>query len=154
MNKSKLLCTPVERNFQVLRILVHFSCFQLGTFWTLPQKGMLQGVTSSENHIKQSSCRYETVHVYEQTKTTLHFCRKQFSSFANFSSFFELLTWDILDIASEKMLQRATSSENHIKQNSCRYEMVHLYEQIKTALYFCRKQFLSFAKFQYIFLYF
>ena len=34
--------------------------------------------------------------------TTLHSCQKQFSSFEDFKAFFVLLTWDILDIASER----------------------------------------------------
>ena len=44
----------------------------------------------------------QAMYLSEQTKTALHFCQKQFSSFANFSSFFVLLIWDILDIASER----------------------------------------------------
>ena len=62
---------------------------------------MLLGADSSENHIKYSSCRYEILHSYEQTQTNLHFCQKQSLGFTNFSLFFVLLTWDILEIASE-----------------------------------------------------
>ena len=47
-----------------------------------------------------SSYIYEIVYLCKQKRTTLHSCRKKFSSFVHFNSFFVLLTWSFMDIVS------------------------------------------------------
>ena len=44
MNKSRLLCTPVESNFQVLKMLRHFRTFNLGYSGHSLRKGCYRGL--------------------------------------------------------------------------------------------------------------
>ena len=62
----------------------------------IPMEGNFRG----ESHLADS-LQIQYLAFYEQKLTTLHSCRKQFSSFKDFKAFFVLLTWDILELDSE-----------------------------------------------------
>ena len=74
MNKHRLPYASVENNFQVLPKFSAFFVLLIGDFIDIALGRAAIEEISSENHIKYSSCTYKTVHVYEQTKTNLHFC--------------------------------------------------------------------------------